>query len=56
MFFKVEIDDGTGNFIFIEVEAENQNLAEELALLQVNNMPTSDPDQSIVVSSVVIYN
>ena len=55
MLFKVEIDDGTGNFIFIEIEAENQNLAEEIALLQVNNMPGSDSDQSIVVSSNIIF-
>ena len=56
MNYRVELDDGTGNFIILIVDANTQEQAELIAITDINNRPTSDPDQSIVVSSELIIN
>ena len=49
--YRIELDDGTGTFVILDLDADNQLIAEDLAIDQVKKRPGADPDLVLIVSA-----
>lgn len=52
--YRVELDDGTGTFVVLDIEAEDQNAAEDIAFEQVKARPSADPELVVIVSAQIV--
>lgn len=48
--YKIELDDGTGTFVMLDVDAEDQMTAEDMATEQIKARPGADPDLVVIVT------
>ena len=49
--YRIELDDGTGTFVIVDIDAENQLVAEDIAIDQVKVRPGADPELVLIVSA-----
>lgn len=52
--YRVESDDGTGTFVVLDIEAEDQTAAKDIAFEQVKARPGADPELVVIVSIRIV--
>ena len=48
--YRIELDDGNGTFVELDIEAEDHVAAEDMALTQVKARPGADPDSVVIIT------
>lgn len=49
--YRIELDDGTGTLVELDVEADDQNTAEDLAVEKVRARPGADAELVIIITT-----
>ena len=48
--YRIELDDGKGTFVVLDIEAEDHVAAEYMAITQVKARPGADPDSVVIIT------
>lgn len=52
--FRIELDDGTGTFVVMNIDAETQEKAEDLAIEQTKLRPGADAELVVIVTATPV--